>query len=219
MKKKIDSNVGLRVYEELVTAKEFLDSVCPAVSIYGGARVKEDNPYYQKTRELARALSDVGFAVISGGGPGIMRAANHGASEGRTGLSIGLNIKLPFEQQANPYQDISLEFAHFAARKIAFCKYSKAFVVMPGGVGTLDELFEVLTLIQTHKMPAIPVILFGREFWQGLLSWMEHTLLARGFISSADLHERIQVADTTQEVLHLLEEANAHVCETEEVPA
>lgn len=219
MKKKIDSKVGLRVYEELVTAKEFLDSVCPAVSIYGGARVKEDNPYYQKTRDLARALSDAGFAVISGGGPGIMMAANHGASDGRKGLSIGLNIKLPFEQQTNPYQDISLEFAHFAARKIAFCKYSKAFVVMPGGVGTLDELFEVLTLIQTHKMQAIPVILFGREFWQGLLSWMEHTLLARGFISSVDLHERIQVADTTQEVLHILEGANAHVCETKEVPA
>lgn len=206
------SNVGQRIHQELALAKEVLDTVCPAISIYGGARVREDNPYYQKTKDLARALSDAGFAIISGGGPGIMTAANHGASEGKLGLSIGLNIKLPFEQQANSYQGISLEFAHFAARKIAFCKYSKAFVVMPGGVGTLDELFEVLTLIQTKKMPAIPVILFGREFWQGLLTWMEQDLLARGFVSSADLNEQIQVADSTEDVLAILAHANASMC-------
>lgn len=207
------SNIGQRINQELVSAKKALDTLCPAVSIYGGSRVKEGSLYYEKTKELAKALSDAGFSVISGGGPGIMMAANQGASEGALGLSIGLNIMLPFEQEANPYQDISLDFAHFAARKIAFCKYSKAFVVMPGGVGTLDELFEVLTLIQTQKMPAIPVILFGREFWQGLITWMEDTILARGYISAEDIHERIQVADTTEEVLAVLEKAKASICE------
>ncbi len=201
MRVNIKSRIGQRINHELELAKQLLESVTPAVSIYGGSRVKPSDPYYEKTRVLARALSGHGISVISGGGPGIMEAANLGAQEGRHGTSVGLNIQLPFEQRPNPYQDVSIEFVHFAARKVSFCKYSMAFVVMPGGVGTLDELYEVLTLIQTRKMPEIPVLLYGSEFWQGLVAWMRDTMLARGLVDAADLDKRIRLVDSTEDVL------------------
>jgi uncharacterized protein (TIGR00730 family) len=144
--------------------------VRPAVSIFGSARVAPDSRYYQLTEQIARQLSDAGFSVISGGGPGVMEAANKGAFEGKS-MSIGLNIQLPHEQKANHYQDISQSFRHFFARKYMFVKVAAAYVVMPGGFGTLDELLEALTLIQTGKTPRIPLILVGTGFWAGLLDW------------------------------------------------
>ncbi len=204
MRVNIKSRIGQRINHELELAKQLLESITPAVSIYGGSRVKPSDPYYEKTRVLARALSEHGISVISGGGPGIMEAANLGAQEGRHGTSVGLNIQLPFEQRPNPYQDVSIEFVHFAARKVSFCKYSMAFVVMPGGVGTLDELYEVLTLIQTRKMPEIPVLLYGSEFWQGLVAWMRDTMLARGLVDAADLDKRVRLVDSTEDVLDVV---------------
>ncbi len=175
------------IISEFVEAAERLSEIRPAVSIFGSARLKEGSPTYALTREIARKLSDAGFAVISGGGPGIMEAANRGAYEGRS-PSVGLNIELPFEQFGNPYQDISLRFRHFFARKVAFVKYAAAYVVMPGGFGTLDELTEALTLIQTRMGRKIPVVLVGSRFWSGLLAWMEDTLVTEGMISAEDMH-------------------------------
>jgi uncharacterized protein (TIGR00730 family) len=200
----IPSHVGILVNRELEAAKQILESLPPSVSIYGGSRVPEDDTYYLQTVELARAISHAGIPVISGGGPGIMEAANKGAREGRNGLSIGLNIVLPHEQVPNAHQDISIQFETFAARKISFCKYSMAFVVMPGGVGTLDEAFEVLTLIQCGKMPEIPVLLYGSEFWGGLVTWLKTTVLARGLISAVDIDRRLKVVDTCQEVMDVV---------------
>lgn len=197
----IHSQVGIRINHELELAKKLLEALPPGVSIYGGARVREDDTYYQQTVELAKAISNAGIPVISGGGPGIMEAANKGARLGINGASIGLNIVLPMEQAPNAHQDIGIQFEHFASRKVAFCKYSMAFVVMPGGVGTLDELFEVLTLIQCHKMPEIPVLLYGSEFWGGLINWLQGTVLARGLISAEDLQRRIQLVDTVEQVM------------------
>ena len=200
----IQSQVGILVNHELEVAKRVLESLPAAVSIYGGSRIREDDTYYLQTVELARAISNAGIPVISGGGPGIMEAANKGAKEGLNGLSIGLNIVLPFEQKPNVHQDISIQFETFAARKISFCKYSMAFVVMPGGVGTLDEAFEVLTLIQCGKMPEIPVLLYGSEFWGGLVTWLKTTVLARGLISAVDIDRRLQVVDSCQEVMDVV---------------
>ncbi|MCC5612250.1 TIGR00730 family Rossman fold protein [Nostoc sp. CHAB 5834] len=198
-----NSRIGDAISRELDTAKAQLDTVKAAVSIYGGARVSPQSSYYLDAVELSRRITEKGIAVISGGGPGIMEAANRGAMLGGSarGLSIGLNIQLPFEQHPNPYQDVSVSFAHFAARKVAFCKYSHAFVVMPGGVGTLDELFEVLTLIQTGKMPEIPVLLYGAKFWTGLVSWMNDAVLAEKLISEQDLHKRLSVVDSVDETM------------------
>jgi len=176
----------LGIISEFVEATERLSEVRPAVSMFGSARLKEDSPVYQQAMRIARKLSDAGFAVISGGGPGVMEAANRGAFAGRS-PSVGLNIELPFEQHGNAYQDIALRFRHFFARKVAFVKYAAAYVVMPGGFGTLDELFEALTLIQTRKGRRIPLILVGNGFWAGLLDWMRGTLVARGMIDAADL--------------------------------
>jgi hypothetical protein len=174
------------IISEFTEATERLSEIRPAVSIFGSARLKEDSPVYQQTVRIARKLSDAGFAVISGGGPGVMEAANRGAFAGRS-PSVGLNIELPFEQHGNEYQDIALRFRHFFARKVAFVKYAAAYVVMPGGFGTLDELFEALTLIQTRKGRRIPIILVGNGFWSGLLGWMRDTLVARGMIDAADI--------------------------------
>lgn len=181
-----------------------MEALPPAVSIYGGSRVQETDRFYLETIELAQALCAEGIPVISGGGPGIMEAANKGAKRGINGLSIGLNIVLPFEQAPNAHQDIGIQFEHFASRKVAFCKYSRAFVVMPGGVGTLDELFEVITLIQCNKMPELPVILYGKDFWSGLVSWLRDVVLARGLISANDLDARIQVVDSIEEALSII---------------
>ncbi len=174
------------IISEFVEATERLSEIRPAVSIFGSSRLKDDSPVYQQTVRIARKLSDAGFAVISGGGPGAMEAANRGAFEGRS-PSVGLNIELPFEQHGNEYQDIALRFRHFFARKVAFVKYAAAYVVMPGGFGTLDELFEALTLIQTRKGRRIPIVLVGNGFWGGLLDWMRDTLAARGMIDPKDV--------------------------------
>ncbi len=201
---KIPSGVGQRINRELEFAKAVLESLTPAVSIYGSARLAADDPYYAETVALARALSAAGISVISGGGPGIMEAANRGAQQGLLGLSIGLNICLPCEQKPNAYQDVCIEFEHFSSRKVTFCKYSMAFIAMPGGFGTLDELFEVLTLIQTGKMSNIPVLLFGGEFWAGLLEWLRTIVLPRGLIAREDLEERLTIVNSVEEVLQIV---------------
>ena len=174
------------IISEFVESAERLSEIRPAVSIFGSARLREDSPVYQQAGRIARKLSDAGFAVISGGGPGVMEAANRGAFDGRS-PSVGLNIELPFEQHGNAYQDIALRFRHFFARKVAFVKYAAAYVVMPGGFGTLDELFEALTLIQTRKGRSMPIVLVGSDFWSGLLGWMTDTLVGRGMIAAADI--------------------------------
>lgn len=190
------------IISEFVEASERLSEIRPAVSIFGSARTRPGTPQYELTVEIARKLSDAGFAVISGGGPGIMEAANRGAFEGAS-PSVGLNIELPFEQSGNPYQDISLRFRHFFARKVAFVKYAAAYVVMPGGFGTLDELSEALTLMQTGKGRKMPVVLVGSAFWSGLLAWMRETLAAEGMINETDL-EMMRVVDDSDAVVSAL---------------
>lgn len=189
----------LGIISEFVEAAERLADIRPAVSIFGSARIPADHPAYAKTVSLARLLSDAGFTVISGGGPGIMQAANQGAFAGRS-PSVGLNIQLPHEQHGNAFQDISLSFRHFFPRKVAFAKYAAALVVMPGGFGTLDELTEVLTLIQTGTGRRIPIILVESAFWQGLLEWMRGTLVAQRMISPDDM-DLMQVIDEPQQVV------------------
>ena len=190
------------IISEFVEASERLSEIRPAVSIFGSARTLPGTPNYDLTIEIARKLSDAGFAVISGGGPGIMEAANRGAFEGAS-PSVGLNIELPFEQYGNPYQDISLRFRHFFARKVAFVKYAAAYVVMPGGFGTLDELSEALTLIQTGKGRKMPVVLVGSAFWSGLLQWLRDTVAAEGMISETDL-TMMRVVDDSDAVVNAL---------------
>lgn len=188
-----------QIMAEFVNGFETLSSIEPAVSIFGSARFTSDNPYYRLAEEIARKLADAGFAVISGGGPGIMEAANKGAKSGAA-PSIGLNIQLPHEQRSNPYQDISLHFQHFFARKVMFVKYASAYVVLPGGFGTLDELAEILTLVQTGKSRRIPIILVGSGFWAGLIDWLRDTLIPAGTIDAADM-DLFQVIDEPQGVL------------------
>ena len=200
------SRIGQRLHLELDAAKRQLENISPIVTIYGGARVTPADSYYDATTRLAHNLSARGIAVMSGGGPGIMEAANKGAKAGEQGLSIGLNITLAHEQRPNAYQDIELSFEHFSSRKATFCKYSEAFVVMPGGFGTLDELFEVLTLVQTGKSRAAPVILYGREFWQGLVTWMREVMVARGLVSSNEM-QLFEIVDTVDDALMLCEQA------------
>ncbi len=175
------------IMAEFIESTERLSGLHPAVTIFGSARMKSDNPFYQQCVDVSRRLSDAGFAVISGGGPGIMEAANKGAFEGKS-ASIGLNIELPHEQKTNPWQNISLNFRHFFARKVAFAKYADAYVIFPGGFGTMDELCEVLTLIQTGKTRHIPVILVGSGFWSGLLDWIKLQLAGNGMINESDLN-------------------------------
>jgi uncharacterized protein (TIGR00730 family) len=185
---------------EFVEATERLAPIRPAVSIFGSARTPPDSPYYQLTEDIARRLSDAGFGVISGGGPGVMEAANKGAFAGKS-LSIGLNIQLPHEQTTNPYQDVSQTFRHFFARKYMFVRMAVAYVVMPGGFGTLDELLEALTLIQTRKSPRIPLILVGTEFWSGLLEWFKDRLVSEGMIDADDMN-LIQLIDDPQQIVN-----------------
>ena len=190
------------IISEFVEATEKLAEIRPAVSIFGSARTKADHPYYLKTVALARLLSDAGFSVISGGGPGIMEAANKGAYAGQS-PSVGLNILLPHEQGGNAYQDISVTFRHFFPRKVAFAKYASAFVAMPGGMGTLDELTEVITLIQTGKGRRIPIILMESAFWSGMMDWFKTTLIAEGVISAKDL-DLIQIIDEPEQVVEAI---------------
>ena len=191
-----------RVFEimaEFVESTERLQQIQPAVSIFGSARTARDHPYYKLTEEIARLLSDAGFAVISGGGPGIMEAANKGAFYGKS-PSIGLNIQLPHEQNTNHYQDISQTFRHFFARKVMFVKHATAYVVMPGGFGTLDELSEALTLIQTGKSRKMPIILVCSQFWAGIVDWFRETLAKEGMIDPDDMN-LIQVIDEPKAVV------------------
>jgi len=190
------------IMSEFVQATERLAPIRPAVTIFGSARVPTDSPYYALTESIARKLSDAGFAVISGGGPGIMEAANKGAFDGKS-PSVGLNIQLPHEQHSNPYQNISQTFRHFFARKVMFVKFASAYVIMPGGFGTMDELMEVLTLVQTGKIQRIPVILVHSPFWQGLVDWFRHTLVSEGMIDSADMG-LIQVLDDPDQIVEAI---------------
>ncbi len=181
------------IMSEFVSATERLNHIHPAVSIFGSARTKPGQPYYKLTEEISRLLSDAGFSVISGGGPGIMEAANKGAFYGKS-PSVGLNIQLPHEQVGNLYQNISQTFQHFFARKVMFVKFASAYVVMPGGFGTLDELMEALTLVQTGKTRKMPIILVGSRFWGGLIEWFKTALLDEKVISPEDM-DLVQVTD------------------------
>lgn len=187
------------IMSEFVEATERLSTIRPAVSIFGSSRVPADHPYYLLAEKIARCLSDAGFSVISGGGPGVMEAANKGAYHGKS-PSIGLNIQLPHEQQANPYQDISQTFRHFFARKVMFLKFATAYVVMPGGFGTLDEVTEALTLVQTGKTRKMPIILMHEPYWRGLLDWFRNTLVSEGMIAADDM-DLIQVINEPQGVV------------------
>lgn len=190
------------IMSEFVEATERLSAIRPAVTIFGSARIKEGTPYYELTERIARLLSDSGFSVISGGGPGIMEAANKGAFHGKS-PSVGLNIQLPHEQQSNPYQDISQTFRHFFARKYMFVRFASAYVVMPGGFGTLDELLEALTLIQTGKARKMPIILVCSDFWRGMVEWFKETLVREGMISAEDMN-LIQLIDEPEKVVEAI---------------
>jgi len=187
-----------QIVAEFVEGFERLAQIKPSVSMFGSARTPPDHPYYQLGEDIARTLSDAGFSVVSGGGPGLMEAFNKGAYAGKS-PSVGLNIHLPMEQSGNPYQDINLTFRHFFSRKVMFVKYAAAYVVLPGGFGTLDELAEILTLIQTGKTRRIPVILVQADFWEGLIDWFKAVLVEQGMINAEDL-DLFQIIDTPAEV-------------------
>lgn len=192
----------LRILGELVEGFDALSKIGPAASIFGSARLREDSPYYQATVDIARLLANAGIAVISGGGPGIMEAANKGAYEMK-GTSVGCSIQLPEEPIPNPYQTIALKFRYFFVRKLMFIKYSVAFIIMPGGFGTLDELFEALTLVQTDKIDHFPIVLYGSSFWNGLIEWLWQEVLAAGCISPKDL-KLFRIADTPEEAARIV---------------
>jgi uncharacterized protein (TIGR00730 family) len=192
----------LGIMAEFAAATERLRGIRPAVSMFGSARIKPDHPWFATTEKIARLLSDAGFSVISGGGPGLMEAANRGAQAGKS-PAIGLNILLPFEAGGNPYQDVSFYFRYFFARKMMFVRFASAYVVLPGGFGTLDELSECLTLVQTGKSRRIPIILVGRDFWRGLLDWFRDTLAPEGLISPDDLG-LMQIIDEPEAIVEAI---------------
>jgi uncharacterized protein (TIGR00730 family) len=190
----------------------------PAVTIFGSARVSDGHPVYAEAREVGRRFAEAGFVVVTGGGPGVMEAANRGAKEGG-GLSVGFNIVLPHEQGSNPYLDVSLTFEHFYVRKTMFVKAAEGFVIFPGGFGTLDELFEALTLIQTGKILDFPVVLFDSEYWRGMLDWIQDTVLAGGMISAEDW-EQLHVTDDPEDaVLYVVDAYRRRSTETPAEPA
>lgn len=191
-----------RIMAEFVEAIEELTEVSHAVSIFGSARAVPSDRYYRETETLARLLAENGFNVITGGGPGIMEAANKGAAEGG-GKSVGMNIRLPFEQTPNPYANISIDYKYFFIRKVMFVKYAMAYVILPGGFGTMDELYEALTLIQTKRIRSFPVILMGSDYWGGLLAWMKDTMLRSGMISPEDLDLFVVIDDPAAIVKHI----------------
>jgi uncharacterized protein (TIGR00730 family) len=188
-----------KIIGEFVDGIDTLHNLGPAVSIFGSARVKSDNPIYQKAHELAALFVQHHFAVITGGGGGVMEAANKGAAEAG-GQSVGLNIVLPFEQKPNPYANIQLDFKYFFIRKVMFVKYATAYIIMPGGMGTLDEFFESVTLVQTHRIKPFPIILVGSEYWGGLMEWIHSRLLEEKMLSPKDL-EIIQVMDDPEKIV------------------
>lgn len=201
-----DSWAIFKIMGEFVSGFEKMSKIGPCVSIFGSARTKPDHKYYKLAEDIAKKIVEAGYGVITGGGPGIMEAGNKGAHLGG-GTSVGLNIDLPFEQHDNPYidHDKSLDFDYFFVRKVMFVKYSQGFVVMPGGFGTLDELFEAITLIQTHKIGKFPIILVGSDFWKGLMEWIKTTLLeANNNIAEKDL-DLIHLVDSSEEVIEILD--------------
>lgn len=193
-----------QVMAEFVDGYERLVHIRPSVSIYGSARVKPDNPYYKLAENTAEVLSNAGFSIVTGGGPGVMEAANKGAFKGAS-LSVGLNIVLPHEETTNEFQDISLRFRHFFTRKVMFVKYANAYVVMPGGFGTLDEIAEILALVQTRKTRKIPIILVNKEYWKDLISWFNKQLLTEGMIQKDDL-SLYSLVETPEEVLKAIQD-------------
>ncbi len=195
----------LRIQAEFVEGFGALAEVPRAVTVFGSARTKRGHPEYQLGRDIGAALADAGFAVITGGGPGSMEAVNRGASE-TGGLSIGLGIELPFEQGLNPWVDLGVNFRYFFTRKTMFIKYAQAFICLPGGFGTLDELFEALTLVQTKKVTKFPVVLFGREYWGGLYDWIERTVCGEGKISDVDL-KLLHVTDDIEDAVRVVKDA------------
>jgi uncharacterized protein (TIGR00730 family) len=196
---------ALRILAEFVEGFDALASIGPAITVFGSARVDPGDPAYTMAREIGRLLALEGYAVITGGGPGVMEAANRGCQEGG-GLSVGCNIELPHEQSINAYVDLGVEFRYFFARKTMFVKYADGFVILPGGFGTMDELFEALTLIQTGKIKGFPVILVGSAFFGGLIEWIKAKLLTEGMISAEDL-DLIQVTDDPKEVIEIVRRA------------
>ena len=207
---------SLRILSEFVEGFDALAEVGPAVSVFGSARTKPDHPMYAMARELGKMLATAGYSVITGGGPGIMEAANRGCQEGGA-LSIGCNIELPMEQGLNPYCDLGIEFRYFFARKVMFVKYADAFVIFPGGYGTLDELFEALTLIQTHKVQDFPVILIGTEYWGGMIDWVKGALLKEAAINQEDV-DLLRLTDDPREAVRIIKAyARTHRDEAAEV--
>ena len=192
-----------RIIGELVEGFDELAGIEPAVSIYGSARIKEGDELYKQTQEIARGLGQLGFSIITGGGPGVMEAANRGAREAGV-TSVGLNIELTEQQTANAYATQSITFSHFFVRKIMLVKYAAAFVIMPGGLGTLDEVTELLTLMQTHKIKPFPVVLFDGQYWEGFLDWLRSSALAKGYISEEDL-DLLRVSDDPGEVIEAVQ--------------
>ncbi|MCD4804778.1 MAG: TIGR00730 family Rossman fold protein [Desulfobacterales bacterium] len=192
-----------KIMGEFVEGIERLHDIGPAVTIFGSARIKEDDPIYKKTEEIAALFVKSNFAVITGGGGGVMEAGNKGALKAG-GTSVGMNIVLPFEQKPNDYSNIKLEFKYFFIRKVMFVKYANAYIIMPGGFGTLDELFEAVTLIQTHRIKPFPVILVGTDYWSGLLEWIKATLLEHHKISDNDL-DILQIMDNPEEIVRAVQ--------------
>ena len=200
-----DSWRMFRIMGEFVEGFDSMSAInLPAVTIYGSARTPKEHPWYQMTETIAADLVREGYGVITGGGPGIMEAANKGAQEAG-GVSVGLNIALPHEQEPNPYANVSIQFKYFFVRKVMFMKYSMGFICMPGGFGSLDELFESLTLIQTQRIKPFPIVLVGRSFWGGLIDWLKDQMLANGTISEADLH-LINIIDEPDAVVDFIKE-------------
>ncbi|WP_188192484.1 TIGR00730 family Rossman fold protein [Nonomuraea sp. SYSU D8015] len=197
----------LRIQAEFVEGFGQLAELPPAVTVFGSARTPVDSADYQMGQALGRALAEAGYAVITGGGPGVMESANRGASEVDGAVSVGLGIELPFEQRMNDYVDLGIEFRYFFVRKTMFVKYSCGFIALPGGFGTLDELFEALTLVQTHKVTSFPVVLMGTEFWGGLTEWIKGTLLGTGKIAAQDL-DLIHVTDDVDEAVRIIVDAD-----------
>jgi len=192
-----------RIMAEFVESIEELSTLGNAVSIFGSARVKPGDSCYQQAEYLARRLAEKGFSVITGGGPGVMEAANKGATEGG-GKSVGMNIRLPFEQKPNPYANVSIDYKYFFIRKVMFVKYAVAYVIFPGGYGTLDELFEALTLIQTRRIKSFPVVLLGSSYWKGLMEWMSDTMLKENMILPEDL-DLIRITDDPDEAVRYIQ--------------
>ncbi len=193
-----------RIMSEFVEGFEELSNVKRGVSIFGSARMSKGNHYYKAVMKISELLSKKGFSIITGGGPGIMEAANRGAQKGK-GISIGLNIEIPREQAPNKYLDKRLDFRYFFARKVMFVKYSVGYVITPGGFGTMDELFEALTLMQTGKIRRFPIVLFGKDYWDGLIKWMKETLIPSGTIDKGDM-ELFTIADDPEEAVRIIEE-------------